>query len=221
MLRQRTNRRDGFNRKSCVYYRPTVDGLATGYIAIGIPLTFMFYVYYRLYQLTRTPICTFNHSVSPMTSTGTRHGSAASGTGHKVLNGSDPKTQLKSILKQPSTATAKRPETSTVTLSIITGPRDVSNHTQLRASIMIGMIIATYCVCIFPPTIVYFLYFYCPSCESIVHTSPVIYMYPWMCFINSAIDPFIFVLMNKDMRKFVLRNIISLNCICTWTRRHN
>ena len=193
-------------RKSCVYYKPTIQSMVPGYTVGLVPLMFMFYFYYKLFKLTR--------SIKSVNGQRTASGSAE-GSGNEAGSGGQNKnivTHPKSILKKPSntstTVTSSSNHKSSGTPATMSAVivRYHPEVKQSKASMMIGFIIITYCACVFPPSIVYLLYNFCENCSTVVHTSPVIYIYPWLMFLNSAINPFIFALMTKEMRRFVTGN---------------
>ena len=192
-------------RKSCVYYKPTVHSMVPAYTMGLVPLMFMFYYYFQLFKLTRS-----------IKSNGQRSASgSAEGSWNEVGSGGQNQNMVpKSILKKPSTtsttvtSSSNHKSSGTLTTNVSMIVRYHPEGKQSKASVMIGFIIITYILCVTPPSIVYLLYNFCENCSAIVHTSPVIYVYPWLMLLNSAINPFIFALMTKEMRRFVTRMFV-------------
>lgn len=71
-----------------------------------------------------------------------------------------------------------------------------------RATVLLGLILVAYIACVFPPSTVWFLYTFWPQLE--IHKTTFIYLYPWMTFFNSAINPWIYFFLTKDLRKVAL-----------------
>ena len=76
-----------------------------------------------------------------------------------------------------------------------------------RAARMLGLIMTAYTVSSYPPFIVYLIYSFWP--EVGIRDTAFFYMYPWMTFSNSAVNPWIYFSCTKDLRKSTLNLILS------------
>ena len=67
-----------------------------------------------------------------------------------------------------------------------------------KARQLIRLIVYAYCCCVFPPFFVYLIFTFGKSYE--IDKSLWIYAYPWLTFLNSAINPFIYFFISKEAR---------------------
>lgn len=67
-----------------------------------------------------------------------------------------------------------------------------------KAQQLIRLIVYAYCCCVFPPYIVYLVFTFAKWAE--IEKTPWFYAYPWVSFLNSAVNPFIYFFISKEAR---------------------
>ena len=67
-----------------------------------------------------------------------------------------------------------------------------------KATRLIGLILFAYAICVFPSSFVYMIFTFAPSIR--VQETPFIYIYPWVTFLNSAMNPFFYFFITQDLR---------------------
>ena len=76
-----------------------------------------------------------------------------------------------------------------------------------RVARMLGLIMTAYTLSSYPPFIVYLIYSFWP--EVGIRDTVFFYMYPWVTFSNSAVNPWIYFCFTKELRKSTLNLILS------------
>ncbi|KAI1298733.1 Dopamine receptor 1 [Halotydeus destructor] len=68
-----------------------------------------------------------------------------------------------------------------------------------RAAVTIGFVLFAYLFCMVPSVTMYFIKSFCQNCE--IADSKLFYLYPWLIWFNSGMNPIIYLLLNNDFRK--------------------
>ena len=71
-----------------------------------------------------------------------------------------------------------------------------------KACQLLQLIVGAYCCCVFPPFVVYLLNTFAPNLR--VKETNWYYLYPWLSFANSAINPLIYFFLSKEARNRTL-----------------
>lgn len=74
---------------------------------------------------------------------------------------------------------------------------------SVKASRLIGLILFAYAIFVFPSTMIYVLYTFTPELK--IEETGFIYLYPWVTFVNSAVNPVIYFFITRDLRERAYR----------------
>lgn len=78
-------------------------------------------------------------------------------------------------------------------------PRQGSAIREHRAAVLIGFVLAAYLICFVPSVTMYFAKSFCETCQ--LATSLWYNVYPWLMWLNSGINPIIYLMLNNDFRR--------------------
>ena len=67
-----------------------------------------------------------------------------------------------------------------------------------KAARLIGLIFSAFVICVMPSTVVYCMYTFTPNLR--IQETDFIYLYPWLTFLNSALNPVIYFFITQDLR---------------------